>query len=311
MHRIVMDVDTGVDDALALLHAVAHPDIELMCVTCVAGNSGLHQVVANTFKVLDAAGAGHVPVAAGAARPLVETARRTGSPHGSDGLGGVTLPASPRTLVPFGAVDLLARTILDSPEPVTLVACAPLTNVSLLLDQRPEVTANLARIVFSGGSANPDLATRDYNVWQDPEAAATVLDSGIPLSMYGMDVFTQLTVQAQTAGRLRSDKRPAVRLTGELLERRRSEAGLSSPSDCLIGDAGALVLLTRTELFGVARLPVEASLAGPDRGRTRVEAPAPADQVEGGSLVDVVTQVDVEKAAGDFVATIEAGFPAG
>jgi len=91
---IIMDVDTGIDDALAILYAVAHPGLELLGLSCVAGNVALDQVVINTCRVLDVAGAANIPVAAGAAQPLIERARREGGgPHGSNGLGGIQLPA--------------------------------------------------------------------------------------------------------------------------------------------------------------------------------------------------------------------------
>ena len=93
---VILDVDTGVDDALAILFAVAHPDLDVRGITCVAGNAGLDQVVANTLRILDAAGAPDVPVAAGARRPLIEAARSASQVHGADGLGGVELPASAR-----------------------------------------------------------------------------------------------------------------------------------------------------------------------------------------------------------------------
>ena len=84
-----MDVDTGTDDALAILYAVRHPDLEVLGISCVAGNVSIEQTVINTCKVLDAAGAGDIPVAAGAAQPLIERARRTAASHGVDGLGGI------------------------------------------------------------------------------------------------------------------------------------------------------------------------------------------------------------------------------
>ena len=134
---VVLDVDTGVEDALALLLAVRHPALELRAVSCVAGNTHVDQVVANTLKVLDAAGAGDVPVARGAERPLLEPARDAHHVHGADGMADLGLPDSPRRPVDVHAVELLRRTILDSAEPVTLVTLAPMTNAALLLRTYP------------------------------------------------------------------------------------------------------------------------------------------------------------------------------
>src|SRR5690606_21516743 len=130
---VILDVDTGVDDALALLFAAAHPELDLIGVSCVAGNAPLPKVVENTLRVLALAGATDVPVAAGAHRPLIESPRDASHVHGADGLAGVELPPAARAAEPDGAVAFLRRRILDSPEPVTLVALAPQTNLALLL----------------------------------------------------------------------------------------------------------------------------------------------------------------------------------
>ena len=114
---IVLDVDTGTDDALAILYAVSHPDLAVLGISCVAGNSGLDQVVINTNKVLDAAGAPDIPVAAGARQPLIERARREGAFHGVDGLGGIALPDSARRSRTESAVEMLYEVIMRSPDP--------------------------------------------------------------------------------------------------------------------------------------------------------------------------------------------------
>src|SRR5882757_8369019 len=133
MTEIILDVDTGVDDALAILFAVRHPDLRLRAITCVAGNADVDQVVANTLRVLDAAGAPDVPVARGADRPLLEPRRDARHVHGTDGMGDLGLPASARQPVAVHAVELLRREILAAPTPVTLITLAPLTNIALLL----------------------------------------------------------------------------------------------------------------------------------------------------------------------------------
>ena len=200
---ILLDVDTGTDDALAILYAVRHPDLDVLGISCVAGNSGVDQVVTNTLKILDAAGArSDIPVARGAAQPLVERARPEGAFHGEDGLGGVVLPDPTRTPSDLTAVELLRRQITDSPTPVTLVGLAPQTNLALLLTLHPEVLGNVERVVFMGGSASVGnvTAVAEFNVWQDPEAATCVIESPVPTAMYGLDVFT----------RLAADQRPPI-----------------------------------------------------------------------------------------------------
>ncbi|MGI3783893.1 MAG: nucleoside hydrolase, partial [Janthinobacterium lividum] len=185
---IVLDVDTGTDDALALLYAVRSADLDLRGVSCVAGNAGLEQVVDNTLKVLDAAGAPEVGVAAGASKPFIERTRPEGAFHGEDGLSGVRLPPTSRTRSDQRATALLHDRITSSDEPVTLVSLAPMTNVAMLLTLHPDVAEHLERIVFMGGSASQGnvTAVAEFNVWQDPEAATCVVESGLAVSMYGL-----------------------------------------------------------------------------------------------------------------------------
>jgi inosine-uridine nucleoside N-ribohydrolase len=122
--RIVLDVDTGTDDALAILYAVRHPDLGI---SCVLGNAEVDQVVINTCKVLDAADAADIPVAVGAAQPLIERSRRQGGSHGRDGLAGIPLPETSRRPAPLPAVELMHQVIMSSPQPVSLVTLAPKT----------------------------------------------------------------------------------------------------------------------------------------------------------------------------------------
>jgi pyrimidine-specific ribonucleoside hydrolase len=278
----------------------------------VAGNSGLEQVLVNTAKVLDAAQASDVPIAGGAARPLLERRRREGQFHGVDGLGGIELPDPRRPFTAHGGVEMLRAAIQASPEPVTLVALAPQTNIALLLSLYPEVAERLDRIIFMGGSANGGnvTAVAEFNVWQDPEAAACVVGSGVPTTMYGLDVFSRLTVSRKAADSFREHHHPAQQLAGQLLERRGARSVGPSPEyRGLIGDAGALVMMTNPELFGVRRCPVRVELAGSSRGQTVVDRrPSPQDAEararDPWPELDVALELDGARAAAAFVQTI-------
>lgn len=313
---MILDVDTGVDDALALLFAAAHPEVELIGVSCVAGNAPLPRVVDNTLRVLALAGATDVPVAAGAHRPLIESPRDASHVHGVDGLAGVELPPATRGAEPDGAVAFLRRRILDSPEPVTLVALAPQTNLALLLRTHPEVTANLARIVFMGGSASIGNATAlaEFNVWHDPEAASIVLGSGVPLFMYGLEVFTRVSVGRPVAEALAASDELLPSVVGRLLDHRIA-APDGTRGDYLgwIGDAGAVCALVAPDAFRVARHPVRIELAGYGRGQTVVDRREhPGEDgvhglADGWADVDVALEVDAERVARLFLDTVVGG----
>ncbi|MEV7071907.1 nucleoside hydrolase [Streptomyces sp. NPDC091972] len=301
---VIIDCDTGVDDALALLFAVRHPGIDLRAVTCVAGNTDVDGVVRNTLTVLEQAGAGDVPVARGAARPLLEPVRTAQHVHGLDGMGDLGLPAPTRVPVDVDAVTLLRREILASPTPVTLVPTAPLTNIALLLRTHPEVVRNIERIVFMGGAVATGNATpvAEFNVWHDPEAAAVLLTAGVPITMYGLDVFQQVLVPAADVQRLRASAEPSLRMAGELLAHRDpATSGDPTPTGGL-GDAGAVCAVVDPEGLTTELLPVEVSLApGPTRGQTVVDRrPRPGEsEIHEGerevTLVDVGLAVDVER----------------
>lgn len=310
---VILDVDTGVDDALALLVAARHPELRLLGVSCVAGNAALDQVVENTLRVLAAAGRDDVPVAAGAARPLIEQPRSAAQVHGADGLGGIVLPASARRPEADDAVSFLYRTILASPEPVTLVALAPQTNLALLLRTHPDVVPHLARIVFMGGSASVGNATAvaEFNVWHDPEAAAIVLDSGVPAYMYGLDVFNVVSVPQELAARLETGDDALGRIVGALLGNRIAlSADEHAEYTGLIGDAGAVCALVDPEALGTRRLPVRVELAGYARGQTLVDLRrVPGEDMLHGvavewETVEVALEVDAPRLAGVFLETL-------
>lgn len=310
---VIMDVDTGIDDALALLFAAAHPGIEVLGVTCVAGNAGLEQVVENTLRVLHLADASDVPVAGGAPRPLLAPARAASHVHGADGLGGVALPASGRDAVGESAVALMRRLIMQHPTPVTLVALAPQTNLALLLRTHPEVAERIERIVFMGGSASVGNATAlaEFNVWHDPEAAAIVLDAGVPTVMYGLDVFNRVAVPQALADELASSSHRVGRVVGQLLGHR---VALSEDESLmytgLIGDAGAVCALVAPELVRFEPLPVRVELSGYSRGQTIVDRRAFAgeDRLHGlddeWSRSQVALGIDADAMAELFVRTV-------
>jgi pyrimidine-specific ribonucleoside hydrolase len=275
---VVLDVDTGVDDACALLLAALHPGLDLLAVSCVAGNAAVDQVVRNTLTVLEAAGRREVPVARGAHRALLEPGRPARHVHGEDGMGDLGLPAPDVAPDPRHAVDLLRDVLLDAAvigRPVTLVPLAPLTNVALLLRTYPQVAAGLARIVFMGGAALVGNATAaaEFNVWHDPEAAAVVLDAvtefGVPTTMYGLDVFYDVRVTRAQAAALAARGHPAARLGAALVT---FGCDRFVADDTTLGDAGAVCAVAEPAGLTTRRLPVRIELAGTwTRGQTVVD----------------------------------------
>lgn len=278
---IILDVDTGVDDACALLLAALHPQADLRAVTCVGGNTNVDQVVRNTLTVLDVAGRPDVPVARGAALPLLEPSSDARHVHGDDGMAGLEWPSSDRHPDGRHAVELLRDLLCAAAEEgpdgrITLVPLAPLTNIALLLRTYPEAAAGLREIVFMGGAAHIGNATAsaEFNVWHDPEAAAIVLESAaeldIPVVMYGLDVFYDVRVSRRGAKKLIAvGGRGPAELAGRLIDFQCSRFG---QPDATIGDAGAVCVAIDRAGVTTSLLPVRVELAGTySRGRTVVD----------------------------------------
>jgi inosine-uridine nucleoside N-ribohydrolase len=206
---ILLDCDPGHDDAIALLLALASPELELLGVTTVAGNQTLEKTTANALRVLELVGRSDIEVAAGADRPLARDLFIAADVHGESGLDGPSLPDPRRSPVDQHAVDFLAERILGSPRSVTLVPVGPLTNVALLLAHHPEAVENLERIVIMGGAIAEGNVTpaAEFNIYVDPEAAWRVFASGVPVTMIGLDVTHQALMMPQHVERLRASGR--------------------------------------------------------------------------------------------------------
>ena len=214
---IILDCDPGHDDAIALLLALASPEIELLAVTTVHGNQTLEKTTANALRVLDLVGRDDIPVAAGASRPLTREPKVADHVHGESGLDGPFLPPPQRAPVAQHAVDLMLETITASPTPVTLVPTGPLTNVALLLDRYDG--RNIERIVLMGGAIAEGNITpaAEFNIWADPEAAERVFRSGLDVTMIGLDVTHQALLTPPIAERLRATGKTGT-FVAELVE---------------------------------------------------------------------------------------------
>lgn len=316
--EVLIDVDTGVDDALALSFAALHPAINLRAVTCVAGNTSLDNVYRNTRAVLAVAGAGHVPVARGASRPLIAAPRDAAHVHGHNGLAGLEL-AVPDGGSDIHAVELMRREILASPTPPTLIALAPLTNVALLLRMYPDVAARLGRIVFMGGSASIGNATpvAEFNSWADPEAVAIVVDSGIPTVMYGLDVFYSAAVSEDDVATLERSSRPVAQLCAKLFRhmavKDSDQKRIPDGTIAALGDAGTVCAVVDPAGLTTRRFPVSVCTDGArSRGQTIVDRRSHRGESElnGASLgqpVDVALAVDGARFAQLFRRTILEG----
>ena len=296
---VLLDVDTGGDDALALLLAMASPALDVRGITCVAGNCALEQAVSNTLTLLDAIDAPRIPVAAGMDRPILETGLTPPPLHGSDGMGDLGLPASRRSETGVHAVEFLRRTLADSAEPMTLICLAPLTNIAMLLRLYPRIEDKIERLYVMGGTfAAPGNTTpaAEFNVRYDPEAAAIVLHSGLPVTLYPLDPFVQVRFTKEEARKLTQAKGAGARIAGGIALHYCRFFGMDFS---LIGDAGTVATVIDPAGATSERRPVHVELSGgTTRGATVFDRRILTDGYarEGKwTDVDVVSKVDANR----------------
>lgn len=203
---VIIDCDPGHDDAVAILLAVASPEIDLRAVTTCFGNCALEDATRNAIQILDLAGAADIPVAAGAARPLTGDQALGNYVHGRSGLDGPELPPASREADPQGAVSLIVSVLEASSEPVTLVVTGPMTNAALLLRERPDLAGRIAEIIFMGGSTDRGNHTpsAEFNTFADPEALDVVLQTAVPVRMVGLNLTHQALATREVVERMRA-----------------------------------------------------------------------------------------------------------
>ncbi|WP_338534420.1 pyrimidine-specific ribonucleoside hydrolase RihA [Leclercia adecarboxylata] len=217
---IILDCDPGHDDAIALVLALASPELEVKAVTSSAGNQTPDKTLRNVLRMLTLLKRSDIPVAGGAVKPLMRDLIIADNVHGETGLDGPALPEPGFAPQNCTAVELMAKVLRESPEPVTLVATGPQTNVALLLNSHPELHAKIARIVIMGGAMGLGNWTpaAEFNIYVDPEAAEIVFQSGIPVVMAGLDVTHRAQIMADDIERFRAINNPVARTVAELLD---------------------------------------------------------------------------------------------
>eukprot|EP00929_Paragymnodinium_shiwhaense_P089054 TRINITY_DN49313_c0_g1_i1.p1 TRINITY_DN49313_c0_g1~~TRINITY_DN49313_c0_g1_i1.p1 ORF type:complete len:369 (-),score=69.19 TRINITY_DN49313_c0_g1_i1:420-1469(-) len=336
---VVLDVDTGVDDALALLLAFRSPLVDVLAITCVHGNGDVPTVVANTMRVLDAANAPpDIPVAGGFEEPLIQPSKHCPEIHGADYLGDLDppLPASSRKPWPGHAVQLLLKALQEASAPVTVVALAPLTNIAVAIKTDGSLwREKCARIVWMGGavSGGGNATTwGEANASYDPEAAHIVLNSGLPILMYPWDAFLKVQfapeellafgaadVDASGSAVERQAKVKAAEtaqapwslLASRLLYREMRHFKING---ACIGDAGAMAAaLLPPEALTTRRLHVDVELQGKrTRGMTVCDLRTfvdPPDEPQLPANADVVMDLDVAAVKDLFSRCVLRGLP--
>lgn len=216
---VIIDCDTGIDDAAALILAFASKELEICGITTVAGNVELDKTTPNTLKVLDIIGV-EVPVYKGADKPLFRPLHTAAGVHGKDGLQGIQLPNPRRTIETEAAWDAIYREAVKHQGKLQLIAVGPLTNLAIAFSKYGDLPSLIERIVIMGGSASFGNVTpaAEFNIYVDPEAAEMVFQSGIPLYVCGLDVTHKSTLNGTEIAKIRESGSPVQQFFADVCQ---------------------------------------------------------------------------------------------
>lgn len=292
--KVVIDTDPGIDDAVAILFALASPAFEVIGITTVAGNIGISTVIRNAGRILAHAGRSDIPVIAGAAAPLVRKGFDTTEIHGDDGLGGVTFP---EPLAPSldDAVRWLAETLLCHPfGSVDILALGPFTNIARLVREHPAAAGRIGRIIAMGGAIDErgNIGPHsEFNLAADPEAADIVIRAGLPLVLIPLDVTRKVRATRDDLERLRASERPFALVSADLIDAyfQSTTGGTSRP----LHDPCVMLYAERPDLFGVDEIALTVDVGdGVDAGALLRDENGPqakvAMRVEAAAALDLL-----------------------
>lgn len=316
--RIILDVDTGTDDAVAIMFAALHPEIELLGVTTVNGNVPLVHTTDNTLRVLDWIGRPDIPVYPGLPRPLVRhgfpgerhfEGGGAGDPHGIE----LPLPPPETAAQDTGAVEFLLHTLRTATEPITLVAVGPLSNLGAALAIDPSLTGAVDElVVMGGGHATANVtASAEFNVWADPEAAQMVFTAGFErFTLVTLDATHQAVVTRDDCARLESLATPAGTAAARIIGHRIGAYDGITPGGAPVHDVVCTAYLVRPEVIGTRHLPVSVETSGPlTVGRTVIDTRPDAPGANAHVALDADARILADLLATVFART--AGAPGG
>jgi len=217
--RIILDTDPGVDDAMAIFLALRSPELHVEAITAVSGNVPISFTLPNALRLVEIAGHPEIPVAAGAAVPLVRRLVTAAYVHGNNGLGGVEFPEAKIKPVSESAFELIRRIVRANPGEITIVAVGPLTNIATVLKLDPGIAPMIKAIVVMGGGLSGGNITpaAEFNFYVDPEAARIVFDSGVPVTMVGLDVTNKVLLHESQVRTLEAAQNPVSQAAGKIM----------------------------------------------------------------------------------------------
>ena len=296
--KILIDTDPGIDDTMAILFALRSPELEVVGLTSVFGNTNITTTSQNALRLVELEGHGDIPVAMGAGNPLINPIASLGEfVHGPDGMGGINLPPPAGKVLPVSAARFIVDTILSHPHEITLVPVGPLTNIALALHLEPRIAELAKEVVIMGGAAFvPGNASPvgEANILNDPHAAAVVFGAPWQVTMVGLDVTMQCTMTRDYLANLGQGGNPATDLIRRVIPTYQQfhDKTYGLGGDIHTHDPSAVAFVVDRALFETQRLSLYVETQGLCAGQT---IPDQLGQWDGLPEVDVCRAVDAPR----------------
>lgn len=297
---IIIDCDPGVDDAIALLLALASPELHILGITTVAGNVPLHLTQVNARKICELASCPDVPVYAGCPRPMLRSLHTAEEIHGKTGLEGASLPEPQMPLQRQHGVQFLLDTLTAADFPITLATLGPLTNVAIALIQNPHIADHIQEIVMMGGAITHGNVTpsAEFNIYVDPHAAAVVFESGIPMTLLSLDVTHQVLTTPERLAAIQAIDTPVGQTAANLLSHYgRLDSDRYGMAGGPLHDPNVIAYLLQPNLYKGKQCCVSIETSSPlTLGQTVVDLWGTSSQPNGKTNgVNVIEEVDAKR----------------
>lgn len=289
---LIIDCDPGQDDAIALMLAMASPgELDLLGVSAVAGNVPLVLTEANARSIRDVAGRPEIPVYAGCPRPMVKVLETAEYVHGKSGIDGANLPQPSRPVEEAHAVDWLIDILRRAEAPVTLATLGPLTNVAMAIVMAPDIIDNISELVLMGGALSLGNITpsAEFNIYSDPHAAHIVFESGLKLTMIGLDVTHQARANPARLEAIRAIGNPASNSVAGMLDFYGAQYIATFGEGAPLHDPCVIAYILRPDLFTGQDMRVDIEIGSPlTIGRTVCDLHDRAGQAANAHVVETI-----------------------
>ncbi|MCJ7614144.1 nucleoside hydrolase [Candidatus Bathyarchaeota archaeon] len=304
--KIIFDGDPGIDDALALLYALKSDDAELVGITTVGGNIGLDKTTRNALRILEITNNSHIPVARGIEKPLLRMNKSEGEVHGKDGLGNSNLPEPKIREIEEHAVDFIIKTIMNNPKQITLVPVGPLTNVAVAVIKEPRLKDYVKEVVIMGGAVTTFgniTPESEFNIYTDPEAAKIVFESGLPITLVGLDVTMKTLLTPNHLEEIMTVSTPVTEFVKKIITHyMRFYQEVVGINGCGMHDPLAIAVAIDKSLVKTRRLFVTVETKGEfTTGETIADLRGSKEGGVRSPNMDVCVEVDSERFMRDFI----------